>query len=133
MISYLQDKTFLKRLDKEHVKNILVRIILLDKDETPIKSIEGRISGGNMSINGNSAIRRSGSISFVAEETKNDLSDIDISSINVSKTETVEDQSNSGKRPRFSIDTEIINKFGLKPFAIYNIKKEESIYRDKSY
>ena len=77
MISYLQDKTFLKRLDKEHVKNILVRIILLDKDETPIKSIEGRISGGNMSINGNSAIRRSGSISFVAEETKNDLSDID--------------------------------------------------------
>ena len=62
-----------------------------------------------------------------------DLSDIDISSINVSKTETVEDQSNSGKRPRFSIDTEIINKFGLKPFAIYNIKKEEFIYRDKSY
>ena len=62
-----------------------------------------------------------------------DLSDIDISSINVSKTETVEDQSNSGKRSRFSIDTEIINKFGLKPFAIYNIKKEEFIYRDKSY
>lgn len=62
-----------------------------------------------------------------------DLSDIDIYSINVSKTETVEDQSNSGKRPRFSIDTEIINKFGLKPFAIYNIKKGEFVYRDKSY
>ena len=62
-----------------------------------------------------------------------DLSDIDISSINVSKTETVEDQSNSGKRPRFSIDTEIIDKFDLKPFAIYNIKKEEFVYRDKSY
>lgn len=61
-----------------------------------------------------------------------DLSDIDISSINVSKTETVEDQSNSGKRPRFSIDTEIIDKFDLKPFAIYNIEKEEFVFRDKS-
>ena len=62
-----------------------------------------------------------------------DLSNIDINSMKMSKAETFEDQCKRGVRPRFSIEKKIIKPFKLKPFAIYNIKKEEFIYRDKSY
>ena len=76
-ISALKDAAFLKKLDAENIKVYYTKIIVLDKKEIPIRSIEGRVSGGSISIDGNSSVRRSGSITFVAEEDKNDLSDID--------------------------------------------------------
>lgn len=62
-----------------------------------------------------------------------DLSDIDIEHIYVSKTETFAEQSESKRRPRIRIDIDIIKKFGIKPFAQYNLDKEEFVFRDKGY
>lgn len=76
-IDIVQDADFLRALDKENIKVYYAKIIILDKDEVPIRPIEGRVSTGSISINGNSAVRRAGSITFLAEEGENDLTDID--------------------------------------------------------
>ena len=76
-IDLLLDAPFLRQLDLENVKVYYVKILVLDKNEIPIRAIQGRVSGGNISINGNSAVRRAGSITFLAESKENDLSDVD--------------------------------------------------------
>lgn len=76
-VSALKDASFLKKLDKENLKTFYVKIIVLDKEEHPLRAIEGRVSAGSISIDGSSAVRRSGSITFLAEETENDLTDVD--------------------------------------------------------
>ena len=76
-ISLLLDAPFLRQLDVENIKVYYVKILVLTKDEIPIRAIEGRVSGGSLSINGNSSMRRAGSITFLAEEKENDLTDVD--------------------------------------------------------
>lgn len=76
-ITYLQDKDFLRRLDLEHIKEKYVKIIVLDKNEQPITSIEGRVSSGNITKSGSSSVRRTASLTFLAEDDINDLTDID--------------------------------------------------------
>lgn len=76
-ISILKDASFLKKLDLENIKVQYIKIIVLDKNEKPLRAIEGRVSTGSININGKSAVRRAGSITFLAEETENDLTDID--------------------------------------------------------
>ena len=75
---YLQDYSFLKELDNERIKVYYVKIIVLTLDELPIRAIEGRVGiGSSISIAANSAVRRTCSLNFVAEDSDNDLSDID--------------------------------------------------------
>lgn len=76
-ISLLKDALFLKLLNSEKIKTYYVKILILDKDELPLRPIEGRVSAGSISLSGNSAVRRAGSLTFLAEEEKNDLTDID--------------------------------------------------------
>ena len=76
-ISLLKDAPFLRKLDIENIKVHYIKIIVLDKNENPLRAIEGRVSTGSININGNSAVRRAGSLTFLAEETENDLTDID--------------------------------------------------------
>ena len=76
-VSVTKDASFLKQLDLEPIRYGYVKVLILDNDEHPIRSIESRVAGGNISINGNSAVRRAGSLTFVAEESENDLTDID--------------------------------------------------------
>ena len=73
---YLKDILFLKEVDEMQNKKQVVRITILDLQEKPIQSIEGRITGGNLNINASSAIRRTGSLSLIADEDKNDLTNI---------------------------------------------------------
>jgi len=76
--SYLKDKEFLKSLDTDSNKFFWVRIEVLDSNEIPIKNIEGRVQpGSSINLNGNSSVRRTCSISIIAEETENDLTDIE--------------------------------------------------------
>ena len=73
---YLLDKEFLRQLDLQQYKEIYAKIILLTFDEQPIKEINGRItSGGSVNIDGSSAVRRSCSLTMVADST--DTSDVD--------------------------------------------------------
>lgn len=62
---YLNDIYFLLQVDNMQEKEQFVKITVLDKEEKPIKAIEGQVTSGSLNINGSSAIRRNGSISFV--------------------------------------------------------------------
>lgn len=74
----VQDAALLKALDNERNKFYYARIIILDKFERPIRSIEGRVQqGSSISINGSSSVRRTCNISLIAEEAENDLTNIE--------------------------------------------------------
>ena len=64
----LLDKDFLKSLDLEKNKEIYAKIISLDFYENPIESIEGKVTGGNINIDGNSSVRRSCSLTLVSDQ-----------------------------------------------------------------
>ena len=63
----LFDEEFLQQLDKEREKEIYARITSLSWDENPVEYIEGRIVSGSLNIDATSTIRRSCSLSLVAE------------------------------------------------------------------
>ena len=72
------DALFLKSVDNDRNKVYYARIAVLDKQEKPIKSIEGRVlEGSSLSINGSSSMRRTCSLNLIAEKDNNDLTDID--------------------------------------------------------
>ena len=64
----LIDVDFLKRLDTEKEREVFVKVISLDWDENPLEEITGRVTGGSVNIDGTSAVRRTCSVSLVAEE-----------------------------------------------------------------
>ena len=75
---YLKDTAFLRQLDLEKNKFYWVKIEVLDMQERPIQAIEGRVlPGSSISIDGNSSVRRTCSITFLADEAENDLTNVD--------------------------------------------------------
>lgn len=54
-------------LIEEKIKNFETEIIILDKDELPLKSITGQVLSGSLSINGDAPIRRAGSLSIILD------------------------------------------------------------------
>lgn len=77
-LNYLKDKDFLRALDNDNNRFYWVKIEVLDSNEIPIKSIEGRVQpGSTINLNGDSSVRRTCNISLVAEDEENDLTDID--------------------------------------------------------
>ena len=68
-MSFMQyDKDFLLELDKIPNKTTYAKITALQFNETPIESIEGRVTGGSINIDGTSALRRTCSLTLVAED-----------------------------------------------------------------
>lgn len=63
----LYDAAFLKQLDEQHDHTYYVRIQALTFDEQFLDKLEGRVTSGSINLDGKSAIRRSCSLSFVAE------------------------------------------------------------------
>ena len=77
-LRYLEDKNFLKKLDNVTNKFYWIKIEVLDSDELPIRSIEGRVQpGSTINIDGSSSVRRTCNIVFVAENEENDLTNVD--------------------------------------------------------
>ena len=72
MINALADKEFLKKLDLYKKKDVYAKIISLDINENPIEQIEGKITGGSINIDGASAVRRTCSLTIVAQEVNID-------------------------------------------------------------
>ena len=64
----LLDKEFLKQLDMSQHKETWARITALSTDESPIEYIEGRVTGGSLNIDGNSALRRTCNLDMVAKD-----------------------------------------------------------------
>lgn len=70
---YLKDSAFLKKFDKLKLKEQFVKIIVLNFQEIPIQQIQGKVTGGSFSLNGDSAMRRTCNLSLIADDYENDL------------------------------------------------------------
>ena len=57
---------FLNEVIKHRLHTVYARVILLNLDESPIETIEGRITSGSINVDGASAVRRSCSFSMVS-------------------------------------------------------------------
>ena len=77
MYEYLQDSEFLLKLDRANLREHWCRLTLLSFAEEPIKEIQGLISSGSLNVNGNAAIRRTISLTMIANEETNNLENID--------------------------------------------------------
>ena len=62
------DKDFLYEMNQYQHKEIYARIISLNLEEHPLEQIEGRVTSGSINIDGNSAVRRTCSLSFIAKD-----------------------------------------------------------------
>ena len=65
---YLRDKDFLKQVDLMKVKEQYVKITVLDFYEKPIKEIQGKVTSGNLNIDGSSSMRRTCNLNMFADE-----------------------------------------------------------------
>lgn len=74
---YLKDKNFLKEMDELINKEQFVKITVLDWNENPIQDIQGYTTGGSLNLDGSSAVRRTGNLSFVVDEPTNDFTRIE--------------------------------------------------------
>ena len=72
---YLEDAAFLKYFDNLKLKEQFAKIVVLNFEEKPIQQIQGRITSGNFTKDGSSAMRRTGNLSLVTEDYVNDLTD----------------------------------------------------------
>lgn len=72
---YLKDSVFLKKFDELKLKEQYVKLIVLTFDEMPIQEIQGKVTGGNLTLDGSSGMRRTGNLSMIADEYENDLTD----------------------------------------------------------
>ena len=64
----LYNKEFLLELDKQRNKTIYGRITALNFQESPIETIEGRVTQGSINIDGASAVRRTCSLTMIAQD-----------------------------------------------------------------
>lgn len=64
----LYDKQFLLKLDKAKNKIVYARITALTFDESPTESITGRVTQGSINLDGASAVRRTCSLTLVAQD-----------------------------------------------------------------
>ena len=67
---YLNDTDFLNSLDTLHLKEQYVKITVLDWLENPIKEMQGVTTGGNLNLDGNSAVRRTCNLSIFIYESE---------------------------------------------------------------
>ena len=75
---YLRDSDFLEFFDKEHLKEQYAKITILDWLENPIQDIQGIVTGGTITIDGNSSIRRTCNLSvFVNEDDYSRVLNVD--------------------------------------------------------
>ena len=85
----MYDMDFLMALDKMHIRTQFARIILLSFDETPIREIQGKITAGSLSVNGRSAVRRTLSLTMMADEMTANIEDVE-NEISINKKVRVE-------------------------------------------
>lgn len=65
---YLNDSSFIYDVDLQRLQNQFIKITLLDWNENPLQEIQGIATGGSVSLNGNSAVRRTCSLTMTVKE-----------------------------------------------------------------
>lgn len=72
--TYLLDLNFCMQLDRLPIKEQLVRLQILNHDDCLTEqTLEGYVTSGNLNVNGNSTLRRTGSLQMVADETNREI------------------------------------------------------------
>lgn len=71
------DPLFLKALDGIKVKKSWIRMTLLDFQENPIREIQGVAQSGSVNVSGSSAVRRTINLTLFADESTNNLENLD--------------------------------------------------------
>lgn len=120
MYEYLKDKEFLLKLDRLKIRKEYIKITVLSFDEKPIKEIQGIATDGTVNVDGASAMRRTCSLTILADNTNNDLMDID-NLISINKKIKIEkgienlltDYSKYGKIIWFKMGTYIISNASI--------------------
>ena len=73
---YLTDTDFLRDFDELQLKEQFVKIVVLDWEENPIQEIQGQVTAGSVNIDGQSSVRRTCNITFIADEDQAHISDV---------------------------------------------------------
>lgn len=74
---YLRNKDFLMNFFRAPVQEKLIKITVLNFQEKPLKSIEGHVQSGSISINGSSSVRRTANLTVLIEEDAEDLINVE--------------------------------------------------------
>ena len=64
----LLDVDFLKELTEQRERTVYARIVALNMQEEPMEEISGRVTQGSINVDGTSSVRRSFSLTMVANE-----------------------------------------------------------------
>lgn len=64
----LLDEEFLIELQSQQNRELFARVISLDFNENPLDSIEGKVTGGTINLDGSSSVRRTCSLTLVSQE-----------------------------------------------------------------
>jgi len=76
-MNFLMDKEFLKQINQYHIRNYRAEIKVLDfETEKVLAILDTKVVSGNLSIAANSSVRRTGSLSLIADDTTMKISDI---------------------------------------------------------
>lgn len=75
--SFLRDRRFLYQIDHLRIKQQYVKITVLNWKEQPIQQIQGICISGNLNVDSSSAMRRTATLSILANQVENDLSNLD--------------------------------------------------------
>ena len=67
---YMNDSNFLLEMDVAKIQKQFVKITILNWNEEPIREIQGMTTGGTLSLNGKSAIRRTMNLSALVTENQ---------------------------------------------------------------
>lgn len=74
---YLNDTDFLNELYDSHLSEQYCKITILDWNENPIKEIQGLVTGGNLNLDGKSAMRRTCNLSAYIDLNTANITEID--------------------------------------------------------
>lgn len=72
----IYEREFLELLDTIPIRTTYARITLLDFNENPIKEIQGTLTGGTLNINGSAAVRRTISLTMLADEEVDNIENL---------------------------------------------------------
>lgn len=76
-MDFMQDKTFLLKLNEYPIKRYIARILILDfETETPVTQFEGKITNGSITYS-SSPTRKTGSLSIIFDDQTKNLTSID--------------------------------------------------------
>lgn len=77
MADFMNDRSFLLKLNQHKVREYLAAIMVLDfETENPIARLEGKVVSGSMTVAANSAVRKTCSLTIVFDEDTKNITDI---------------------------------------------------------